>query len=230
MKTLINILLKKQWIIWSGLLLLILFLLLNKDLISMLLDGDVEGIRSYLNKNMEFALFFLFIVMLIQNSFTVFPLILVITINITLFGFINGFLWSWLTSVVASVIVYYSVRYIFQEFIMEKFNPKLIKKIDENGFTYVFQARIFPFVPTSIINILAGLSTIRLFPYLLATSIGNLLYFFVLALIPAGILSAEWDEYMIWVIIIAAVALYYLIKLARNKKRKAVTLDKDNMD
>ncbi|KQL37172.1 TVP38/TMEM64 family protein [Psychrobacillus sp. FJAT-21963] len=229
MKTIINKLLKKQWIIWIGLLLLILFFILNKDLISLLLDGDVEGIRSFLNKNLGFALFFLFIVMLIQNSFTVFPLVLVITINITLFGFMKGFLWSWFTSVVASVIVYCSVRYIFQDIIMKKFNPKLIEKVDANGFTYVFQARIFPFVPTSIINILAGLSTIRLFPYLLATSIGNFLYFFVLALIPAGILSAEWDEYVIWIVIIAAIALYYFIKIVRNK-RKAVSLEKDNID
>ncbi|WP_144510264.1 TVP38/TMEM64 family protein [Bacillus sp. FJAT-22090] len=221
MKTILTKLTKRQWLLWCGLLLFVLFFILNRDLIMLLWDGDVEAIRKFLNKNMGYALFFMFLVMLIQNSFTVFPLILVITINMTLFGFINGFIWSWLTGVVASLIVYYGARYVFQEIIVEKFNKNLIQKIDANGFAYVFQARIFPFVPTSLINILAGLSTIRLLPYLLATSIGNFIYFFILALIPAGILSANWDEYIIWIIIAAAILLYYLVKVARNKRKSA---------
>lgn len=221
MKTILTKLTKKQWILWCGLMLFILFFILNRDLIMLLWNGDIEAIRKFLNKNMGYALFFMFLVMLIQNSFTVFPLILVITINMTLFGFINGFIWSWLTGVLASLIVYVGARYVFQEIIAEKFNSKLIDKIDANGFAYVFQARIFPFVPTSLVNIVAGLSTIRLLPYILATTIGNFIYFFILALIPAGIISADWDEYIIWIIIAAAILLFYLTKVIRNKRKPA---------
>lgn len=218
MKKIINNLTKKQWLIWGGLLLFVLFFLLNKDLIKLLFNGDIEAVQIFLKKNIWYALFFLFLVMLIQNSFTVFPLILVITLNITLFGFINGFLWSWLTSIIASLIVYCCVRYIFQETIMDKFHPKLLEKLDANGFAYVFQARIFPFVPTSLVNILAGLSTIKFLPYILATTFGNFLYFFVLSLIPAGIFFADWNEYVIWIFIVAAIIVYYLIK----KKKKSI--------
>lgn len=224
----INKLTKKQWFIGSGLLLLILFFLLNKDLITLLLNGDIEEIDIFLTKNMWYAFFFLFIIMLIQNSFTIFPLILVMTINISLFGFVNGFLWSWFTSVIASLIVFYCARYIFQKIIVEKINPNLLKKIDANGFSYVFQARIFPFVPTSLVNLLAGISTIRIFPFLFATALGNFLYFFVLGLIPAGILSADWNEYTIWIIIVVAVILYYLIKVGLNKRKSSTSIDKDN--
>jgi uncharacterized membrane protein YdjX (TVP38/TMEM64 family) len=222
MKKIINNLSKKPWLIWGGLLLFALFILLNKDLIKLLFNGDLDAVQIFLKKNMGYALFFLFLVMLIQNSITIFPLILVITLNISLFGFINGFLWSWLTSILASIIVYCCVRYIFQETIKEKFHPKLLEKLDANGFAYVFQARIFPFVPTSLVNILAGLSTIRILPYLLATTIGNFLYFFVLSLIPAGIFFADWNEYVIWIIIVVAIVLYYLLK----KKKKSIK----NMD
>ncbi|MFF2753231.1 TVP38/TMEM64 family protein [Psychrobacillus sp. NPDC058041] len=218
MKKIINNLTKKQWLIWGGSLLFALFFLMNRELIMLLIDGNIDAAQTFLKKNMGYALLFLFLVMLIQNSITIFPLILVISLNITLFGFINGFLWSWLTSILASIVVYYCVRYIFQETILEKFHPKLIEKLDTNGFAYVFQARIFPFVPTSLVNILAGLSTIRILPYLLATTIGNFLYFFVLSLIPAGIFFADWNEYVIWIIIVAAIVLYYLIK----KKKKSI--------
>ena len=211
----------KQWLMWIALLLLLLFFIFNKDLVLLLIDGDVNKIRSFLTDNIVYALFFMFLVMLIQNSLTVFPLILVITINLSLFGFINGFLWSWFTSVLASIIVFYGVRYIFQGMIIEKFNAKLIVKVDANGFAYLFQARLFPFVPTSLVNMLAGLSTIRIMPFTIATAIGNFLYFFALALIPAGIIKADLNEYVVWVIILVAVLLYYLFKLLRKKRKDA---------
>lgn len=210
---------QKQWVLIGGFLFLILFFLFNQDLISILLSGDVDKAKIFLDKNMGYALFFMALVMIIQNSFTVFPLILVITINIALFGFVNGFLWSWFTSVIASIIVFYGVRYIFQSMIIHKFNTKIIEKVDANGFTYVFQARLFPFVPTSLVNILSGLSTIRIIPFTVATAIGNLIYFFVLALIPAGILSTDLDEYLILIIIFVTIFLYYVVKLIKHKRK-----------
>lgn len=218
---------KKQSLIWFGLLFLLLFFVFNQNLITSLINQDVEATQHFLDHHLWYAFLFMFLIMIIQNSFTIFPLILVITINITLFGFMNGFLWSWFSSIIASIIVFYGVRYIFRDMIMGKFNPKLIEKVDGNGFAYVFQARIFPFVPTSLVNILAGLSTIRLYPFLLATAIGNFLYFFLIALIPAGILSSDLNEYEIWVIILAVVLMYYLFKFFR-KKRKLSSIEESD--
>lgn len=215
---LLNRLTKGQWLLVSFLILLLLFFGLNPELFGLLIDGDVEKIRHFFRKNIGFALVFMALVMLIQNSFITLPLIFVITVNVALFGFMNGFLWSWLTSIMASIVVYYCVRYVFQKAITERYQAKIIDKMDTNGFVYVFQARIFPFVPTSLVNILAGLSTIRILPFILATSLGNFLYFFVLALIPAGILSSTWNEYVIWAVIIALIVLYYFVKVTRNKK------------
>ena len=230
LKKILNKLTIKQWLLWIGLLLLLIFFIFNKDLITLLIIGDIDKIRSFLMSNIAYAFFFMFLVMVIQNSFTVFPLILVISINLSLFGFINGFLWSWLTSVLASTLVFYGVRYIFQGMIIEKFNPKLIEKVDANGFAYVFQARIFPFVPTSLVNILAGLSTIRIMPFTIATALGNSLYFFALALIPAGIIKADLNEYVVWVIILVAVLLYYLFKLLQKKRKADDEIEKKSIE
>ncbi|WP_237740557.1 TVP38/TMEM64 family protein [Paenisporosarcina sp. TG-14] len=191
---------------------------MNRQILTYLVNGDVLAIREFLIENLLYAYVFMLVIMIIQNTFTVFPLLLVITINITLFGFINGFLWSWISSLIAATIVFYSVRYLFQERLIEKFKKKLIEKVDANGFSYVFQARIFPLVPTSLVNILAGLSTVRFWPFLLATTIGNFIYFFVLALIPAGLLSDTINETFIWVILVGAILVYYLIKLIVKKR------------
>ncbi len=213
---------RKRWLILIGILLVVLFAVTNQELVNILWNGDVDAAENYLDKNIGYALFFMALVMLIQNSFTVFPLILVITINISIFGFINGVLWSWITSVIASIVVFYNVRYIFQSLFIKKVAPKLIEKVDANGFAYVFQARLFPFVPTSLVNILAGLSTMRIMPFTLATFIGNFIYFFILALIPAGVLSSELDEYVILGIIFVSIIGFYLYKRFKQK-REAVS-------
>lgn len=222
MKEAIDKFTRKNWLIFSGLLLLLVFLILNRQIITLLVKRDVDAIQDFLDDNLLYALLFMLVIMILQNSFTVFPLLLVITINITLFGFINGFLWSWISSVIAAILVFYAVRYLFQERLIEKFKPELLQKIDANGFAYVFQARIFPLVPTSLVNILGGISTVRFWPFTIATTIGNFLYFFILALIPAGLFSEKLDETLIWLVFIAAILMYYIYKYVR-KKRKSTT-------
>jgi len=209
----------KKWLVWSGLFLLLIFLILNRQIILLLVNQDVVAIEDFLDNNLIYAYLFLLIIMTIQNSFTIFPLLLVISINISLFGFVNGFLWSWFSSVIAATLVFYGVRYLFQEMLIEKFKPELLEKIDANGFAYVFQGRIFPLVPTSMVNILAGLSTVRFWPFLLGTTFGNFIYFFFLSLIPAGLLSDQLNETVIWIILIGGILLYYLIKLVRKKRK-----------
>ncbi len=220
MKEALNKFTNKNWLIWGGFLLLLVFLIMNRQIITLLVNQDIEATQDFLDDNMLHAVVFMLVIMILQNSFTVFPLLLVISINITLFGFINGFLLSWISSIIAAIAVFYSVRYLFQERLIEKFKPELLKKIDANGFSYVFQARVFPLVPTSLVNILGGLSTVRIWPFILATTIGNFLFFFALALIPAGLLSEELDETLIWVVLIGAILAYYLFKLVRKKRKQ----------
>ena len=220
MKEALNKFTNKNWLILGGFLLLLVFLIMNRQIITLLVNQDIEATQDFLDDNMLHAVVFMLVIMILQNSFTVFPLLLVISINITLFGFINGFLWSWISSVIAAIAVFYSVRYLFQERLIAKFKPELLKKIDANGFSYVFQARVFPLVPTSLVNILGGLSTVRIWPFILATTIGNFLFFFALALIPAGLLSEELDETLIWVVLIGAILAYYLFKLVRKKRKQ----------
>ncbi|MGN1386526.1 MAG: TVP38/TMEM64 family protein [Bacillus sp. (in: firmicutes)] len=205
----------RKALIVAGVLVAILALLCflrDSPLFNAVLDGNIQKVRSLLKGNMLYAYLFMLLIMIIQNSFTVIPLILVITINLTLFGFWQGFLWSWFTSVVAAYIICVSVRYIFKNRVIKRFNPAHIEKMEKNGFKYVFQARVFPFVPTSLINILAGLSTIRYKSFLLATAIGNFVYFFVLALIPAGLLSADINLYVLAILVMFAFGIYYVIK------------------
>lgn len=207
-------------LILIALLMVPVFSTINDDLFNSVLKGDINGIRASLAGNLSYGYMLTLLLMIIQNSFTIIPLILVITINITLFGFIKGFFWSWVSGVLGAVIIYIGVRYIFQDRLIKKFKPDVIEKVEQKGFIYIFQARVFPFVPTSLVNILAGLSSIRFIDFLLGTIIGNFIYFFILSLIPLGLFSVKINEYVLGTIILLLIILFYGFKKFYKRKGK----------
>ena len=79
MKETINKFIPKNWLIWCGLFLLLIFLILNRQIITLLVEQDVVAIEDFLDNNLLYAYLFLLTIMIIQNSFTIFPLVLVIS-------------------------------------------------------------------------------------------------------------------------------------------------------
>ncbi|MEH7491237.1 TVP38/TMEM64 family protein [Neobacillus niacini] len=203
---------------------MIIFLVIhNTETFRLLRIGDLDSIIISLKNTTFSKFFFTFIIMVIQNSFTIIPLIIIITLNYALFGFFNGLLWSWLTSIIAAGIWFYGSRYFFNDWVQKKTNPELLSKMEQNGLLFVFQARIIPFVPTSLINILSGLSSIKFKHFLVGTMFGNLIFFFVLTLIPAGLMEGNMEQNILLgtVLVLVGVVVFYRIR-KKQKTRKQV--------
>ncbi|MFB3161853.1 VTT domain-containing protein [Neobacillus sp. 179-J 1A1 HS] len=203
---------------------MIIFLVIHhSETFRLLRIGDLDSIIMSLKDTTFSKFFFTFIIMVIQNSFTIIPLIIIITINYALFGFFNGLLWSWVTSIIAAGIWFFGSRYFFNDWVQKKTNPELISKMEQNGLLFVFQARIIPFVPTSLINILSGLSSIKFKHFLVGTMFGNLIFFFVLSLIPAGLMEGNMEQNILLgiVLVLAGLVVFYRIR-KKQKTRKQV--------
>jgi uncharacterized membrane protein YdjX (TVP38/TMEM64 family) len=220
----------KIFLVSSTLLWIAYYFTFHHELLDTILAGDIDKIRKMLMRYQGYVYLIMLAVMVLQNTFTIIPLILVITINITLFGFINGFLWSWITSIIASLLVFICVRYVFQDWVIRKFHPKTIAKVEQDGFMYVFQGRIFPFIPTSAVNIVAGLSSIETKQFMLGTIVGNFIYFFVLALIPAGLLSPVVNEYLLGMSIFLLISVFFGLKKFNKRKRDHSELNISTVD
>ncbi|WP_313799787.1 VTT domain-containing protein [Cytobacillus sp.] len=203
-----------------------IYFFFKSSLYPVLKSGDIDTITSLLGENIYYTLGITFIIMIIQNSFTIIPLILVISLNIALYGFYYGFLWSWVTSIISSIIVFLGIRVGFQDWLLRKIKPEIINIGEKHGFLYVLQARVIPFIPTSFINITAGLSAIRLNKFIIATSLGNFIYFFILSLIPAGLFSGEINEYVLGVLAFFLILLFYLIKKYYHKHNRNAVREK----
>ncbi|WP_071394923.1 TVP38/TMEM64 family protein [Bacillus tuaregi] len=210
----------KNWIKSLSFLLLVsimIYFIFHAEWFQAFRSGDIGGI---IQENLWITLLITLLVMIIQNTFTIIPLILIITINYTVFGFMNGFLWSWLSSIAGAALMFFGSRYLFQDWVLPRINKEFIDKIEKKGFLFVFQARIMPFIPTSLINILGGISSIRFNSFITATIFGNFIYFFILTLIPAGLMNSQINEFLIEAFILIAIILMILYKRKRKKGEK----------
>jgi uncharacterized membrane protein YdjX (TVP38/TMEM64 family) len=209
----------KKIISLIGIIIAVFLIIHNTETFRLLRNGDLDTIILSLKNTTFSKFFFTFIIMVIQNSFTVIPLIIIISINYALFGFFNGLIWSWFTSIVASGIWFFGSRYFFNDWVQKKTNPELLSKMEKNGLLFVFQARIIPFVPTSLINILSGFSSITFKHFIIGTMFGNLIFFFVLSLIPAGLMEGNMEQNFLLGIAFILVGFVVIYRLKKKQKR-----------
>lgn len=210
----------KKIISLIGIILIIFLVIHNTETFQLLRSGDLDSIILSLKDTTFSKFFFTFIIMVIQNSFTIIPLIIIITINYALFGFFNGLIWSWFTSIIAAGIWFFGSRYFFNDWVQKKTNPELLSKMEQNGLLFVFQARIIPFVPTSLINILSGLSSITFKHFIMGTMFGNLIFFFVLMLIPAGFMEGNMEQNILLALALVFVGIVIFYRLKKKQKRR----------
>ncbi|MCK1994131.1 TVP38/TMEM64 family protein [Peribacillus muralis] len=201
-----------------GLLVIAIFIFTNAELFTLIWKSDLDSVIGTLKENLPLTFIVTFVLMFVQNSFTIIPLILLLTINVAIFGFLYGYLWSWLTSVAASGLIFYAARNWFQELLSKKLGKKWKDNVEEHGFMYVFTGRIFPLIPTSLINLAAGVSSVTFKDFLLATALGNLIYFFFLSLIPYGLLTVEMNQYSLAALALLFLLLFMIYKRVKKKK------------
>ncbi|MGE7690006.1 TVP38/TMEM64 family protein [Lysinibacillus sp. NPDC097214] len=159
---------------------LCLFFLLKRSGLTVA-DLTPETIRTLAHNNILLILLIMLVIMMLQNLFTFIPLVLVIATNITLFGFWYGYLYSCLCSVIGSTLIFLSIRYFFQDAFSNSVTKKYQEKIEKKGFLFVLSGRILPFIPTNLINIASGVSSLKISHFVIATTIGNMIYGLVLA-------------------------------------------------
>jgi len=116
------------------------------------------------------------------------PLILFVMENAVAFGFWFGFLYSWLGSVLGALIVFSVIRRFgrsrFFSFVNK--HPKVRKAmgwIERKGFAPIFILFCFPFTPSALINVVAGLSRISIRQFVLALALGKLVMILILSYI-----------------------------------------------
>lgn len=143
------------------------------------------------------------------------PLVVFIVANVNAYGLVLGFILSWAGSVLGAYLVFLVVRKYGRIRILGFLTRhqrirKLIHWVEKNGFGPLFLLLCFPFTPSAIVNVVAGLSDIRKSTYLSAVTLGKLIMIFVISFIGADI-RALITQPVRTAIVIAIIAILWIV-------------------
>lgn len=122
------------------------------------------------------------------------PLVVFVLANVNAFGLWFGFILSWAGAVTGALVVFL----IFRRYghgrllsFLQRYRQvkKLMRWVDRHGFGPVFLLLCFPFTPSAVVNIVAGLSNIKTYQYLLAVMAGKAVMIFSVSFIGHDVAS-----------------------------------------
>ncbi len=125
---------------------------------------------------------------LLEAIIPVLPLFIIVAGNAAAYGFWLGALFSWLGAVIGSMIVFFLVRKLGQQRFLHFITKhqkieKLLGWMERRGFGTLFLIYCFPFTPSALINVIAGLSRINQKTFVLSVALGKLVMIAIISFI-----------------------------------------------
>lgn len=122
------------------------------------------------------------------------PLVVFVIANGAAYGLLKGFFYSWIGSSLGSILVFLIIRRlgdkrVFRAIRKNKQVKKVTNWLERHGFGPLFLLLCFPFSPSSVINVVAGLSKISTQQFILAVLLGKSVMIFSIAYIGSSIVE-----------------------------------------
>lgn len=158
------------------------------------------------------------------------PLFLFVMANASAFGLWWGFLFSWLGACVGALLLFFVIRRFGQRRLLS-FLPKhpkvrkLMDWVDRHGFGPLFILLCFPFTPSAIVNIVAGLSKISMYQYMLAVFIGKMVMIFTISFVGYDLHSLITKPYRTIMVVGIIFILWYVGKRIEVRLNRRIEND-----
>ncbi len=170
---------------------------------------------------------------MIEAFLPIFPLVLFVMANAAAFGLWKGFILSWSGAVLGALLVFIIIRKLGQQrfFRFIRRHPqvqKLMNWLDRHGFGPLFLLLCFPFSPSAVINVVAGLSRISTYQFLLAVMLGKVVMIFTISYIGYDIMSWIRNPAKSVIILISIALLWLIGKRIERRLQKKVKARTDH--
>ncbi|MFP7295736.1 TVP38/TMEM64 family protein [Neobacillus niacini] len=158
------------------------------------------------------------------------PLVLFVMANASAFGLWLGFLYSWLGSCLGALILFLLIRKYGQKRVFSFLSKhpkvrKLMDWVDRHGFGPLFLLLCFPFTPSVVVNIVAALSKISIYQYMLAVAIGKMVMIFTMSFVGYDLHSLITQPYRTAVVFLVIFILWYVGKRIEVRLNKSMEND-----
>jgi len=195
-----------------------------------LASADVSRVVEFIRSYGVYAMAISFVLMVFQSIIAPLPAFLITFANAAVFGWWQGALLSWSSAMVGAILCVFIARALGCDTV-EKFAGKGALKGVEAYFTKygsktILVCRLLPFVSFDAVSYFAGLTSIRFWPFVLATGLGQLpatiVYSYVGGMLTGGV------KYFVMALlcIFALSAIVAIIKGLYNERQKAKNAQK----
>lgn len=148
------------------------------------LKANRDALLQYTTSHYETAVALFILIYILQTAFSL-PGGAVLTLTGGfLFGSLLGTLYVNLGATAGATLAFLAARYLFHGWVEQKFGDRLgaiQKGFAKDAFMYLLTLRLIPIFPFFLLNLVSGLTRIKLGTYVLATSLGILPGSFVFA-------------------------------------------------
>jgi uncharacterized membrane protein YdjX (TVP38/TMEM64 family) len=157
------------------------------------------------------------------------PLVVFVFANAAAYGLLEGFLLSWAGSSLGAILVFLIIRKLGKRPLFAKIREnKQVKKVttwlERHGFGPLFLLTCFPFSPSAVINVVAGLSKISVQQFVLAVLLGKSVMIFSLAYIGSSITEFAKNP-MRTIIVGSCIAIFWIVgKIIEKRLEKKAML------
>lgn len=149
-----------------------------KKIVAMFATGDFEVVGEFIDEYGAYAMVVSAVLMVFQSVAAPLPAFLITFANANLFGWWQGAILSWSSAMLGAIVCYYIARILGRDAV-EKLTSKagldnIDTFFDKYGKHSILIARLLPFISFDIVSYAAGLTSITLLPFLIATGLGQL--------------------------------------------------------
>lgn len=144
----------------------------------MFATGDFTVVREFVASYGPYAMAVSALLMIFQSLIAPLPAFLITFANANLFGWWQGAVLSWVSSMAGAALCFALARVLGRDAVQRLTSRGGLEQIDvffeKYGRQSVLIARLLPFMSFDIVSYAAGLTSMKLGPFLLATGLGQL--------------------------------------------------------
>lgn len=171
----------------------------------------------------------------IESFLPFLPLVVFVVANASAFGLWFGFLLSWIGTVLGSYLVFLIVRKYGHHPRLKRITggekvQSLIRWVDMKGLSPLFVLLCFPFTPSVLVNIVAGLANIRKKFYLIVLMAGKFVMIFLMSVLGYDLRALISSPVKMILAVVAVIALWGIGKIIEIQLNKRVERDLRNTD
>lgn len=199
------------------------------SVISMFKSGDFDQMKEFIGKYGKQAMLVSAFLMIFQSLAAPLPAFFITLTNANLFGWWQGCILSWVSSMAGAVICFYIARLLGRD-IVEKICTKgallsIEKFFEKYGSKCILIARLLPFISFDVVSYAAGLTAMDFWSFFIATGIGQLPACIVYSYV-GGMLTGGAQKLFIGLLCLFALAiLVFLIRQIWASKHKKLADD-----